>query len=301
MGVNVVFLQRHRVEVGLKLILERASADPVGKHSIVALWERSAEACAAAGALSGWEAFDRAQKEFAELLDRVDPGAATFRYPVDKKNQPWKRGQVDLVKLEEAGAAFQRDLLGLVRDLAAAEPLQISEDEAAGAAEERRALVDCCRKAMRTSREIAEQFRQQAEALASRMPDSRRRMRDLGREGFPELEAVAEATEPLVTRTQDLLDRVLATYEIELAAMPPVEPIGPAPRPNLFDAPTRLKETQEAQIKWVVDNFVRDLRPLGDAVNSVCRRSESWQTPAARQIHLDATRFRSRLLRSHPS
>lgn len=34
MGLNVVFLQRHRVEIGLKLILERAQATPVGDHRI---------------------------------------------------------------------------------------------------------------------------------------------------------------------------------------------------------------------------------------------------------------------------
>jgi hypothetical protein len=298
-GVNVVFLQRHRVEVGLKLILERAGAEPVGQHSIVALWGRCAEACAAAGASSDWETFDRAQKEFAELLNRVDPGAATFRYPVDTRNQPWKWGQVDLVKLEDVGAAFQRDLLSLVRSLAAAEPLPISEDEAMEAAEELRALIDSCRAVMRTSREIAEQFRGQGEALASLMPSSRNRASDLSREGFLELEAVVEATEPLVTRTQDLLDRVVVTYGVELAPMPPVESVGPAPRPKLFDSPAGLIETQKAQVEWLVDNIVRDLRPLADAVDAVCRRSKSWQTPTTRQIHLDATRFRSRLLRSH--
>jgi hypothetical protein len=83
-GVNVVFLQRHRVEVGLKLILERMGATAVGGHGIAALWRRCDLACAEAQFSSQWEAFDRARREFADLVDRVDPGAATFRYPVDR-------------------------------------------------------------------------------------------------------------------------------------------------------------------------------------------------------------------------
>jgi len=167
MGINVVFLQRHRVEVGMKLILERAQATAVGDHKIDALWKRCDQACAAAGFSSQWQTFGGAQKDYTYLLNRVDPGAATFRYPVNKHNQPWKRGQVDLAELERTGAAFQQDVLALVRELATAELLPVTAEEAVQAADELRSLIDGCRGVMRVSREVVDELRRHADALSS--------------------------------------------------------------------------------------------------------------------------------------
>ena len=295
MGINVVFLQRHRVEIGLKLILERAQATPVGDHRIDSLWKRCAQACMEAGFSPQWQNFDGAQKDFAYLLDRVDPGAATFRYPVDKHNQPWKRGQVDLAELEQTGAAFEHDVLTLVRDLAAAEPLPVTAEEAGQAVDELRSLIDGCRGMMRTSREIVDDLRRQAEALKALSPGSRASRPDTGSDSYEALAAVAEVTEPLATRAEDLLDRIVASYGIELAPASSPSPIKPAPMLNPFSPPEKIKATQDAQIKWFVDHFVREIRPLAQAVDAAHRRSEDWSTPAARQIHLDVTRFRSRL------
>ena len=297
MGVYVVFLQRHRVEVGLKLILERMGTPAVGSHNIDALWNRCAQASAEAQLSSQWDAFDRSQRDFAYLLDLVDPGAATFRYPVDLENQPWKRGQVDLVELEKAGVAFQRDLSALVREAAAAEPMPVAEEEAVEAAEELRSLVVRCRSFMRVNREIAEDFFQQMDAMRTLNPNPRKRVPDPRRAGVPEFEALAEVTEPLASSVEDLLERVLDTYSIELTPPPAPQPVDPAPRLNPFDPPARQAGAQKAQIEWFVDHLVREARPLAEAVDAVCRRSMSWETPVARQIHLEVTRFRSRLLR----
>ena len=297
MGLYVVFLQRHRVEVGLKLILERMGTTAVGSHNIDALWNRCDQASTEAHLSSQWDAFDRAQQDFVYLLDRVDPGAATFRYPVDLKNQPWKRGQVDLVELEKAGAAFQNDLLALVREAAAAEPMPIAEEEATEVAEELRSLVGRCRSLMRTNREIAEDFFQQMDAMRALNPSSRKRLPDPRRAGVPEFEALAEVTEPLASSVEDLLERVIDTYEVELAPPSAPRPIDPAPRLTPFDPPARQAEARKAQIEWFVDHLVREVRPLTEAVDAVCSRSKSWETPVARQIHLDVMRFRSRLLR----
>jgi hypothetical protein len=300
MGVNVVFLQRHRVEVGLKLILERMDATAVGDHSIDALWSRCEQACQQAGFSSQWDAFGRAQREFAHLLNQVDPGAATFRYPVDRKNQPWKRGQVDLTELEKAGAAFQLDLVALVREAAAAETLPIDKEEATEAAEELRSLVVRCRGLLRTNQEILVDFSEQMKTLKALNPSSRA--------GHPEptqvvseFEAIAEVAEPLASLTEGLLIRVVEAYSVQLPALLAPEPITPAPRINPFAPPARKAETQKAQVRWIVELIVRELPPLAEAIDAVCVRSESWQTPAARQIHLDATRFRSRLLRMKTS
>jgi len=294
MGVNVVFLQRHRIEVGLKLILERAQESPVGDHRLDVLWKRCDQACAA-GFSSQWPTFEGAQKDFVDLLNRVDPGAATFRYPVDMSNQPWKRGQVDLAELEQAGAAFEQDVLSLVRELATAEPLPITAGEAAQAADELRSLIDGCKGMLRVSHETVDELRRHQDILESLRPTPLRSQRDSGHDSHAELAAVAEVTESLATRAQDLLDRIIATYGIEMTPAPPPRPVAPAPMLNPFDNPKAIKATQDAQIKWFVDHFVREIRPLTKAVNAIYCRSQDWSTPAARQIHLEVTRFRSRL------
>lgn len=301
MGVNVVFLQRHRVEVGLKLILERMDATAVGDHNIDALWNRCDQGCEEEGFSSQWDVFGRAQREFAYLLDRVDPGAATFRYPVDKRNQPWRRGQVDLAELEKAGAAFQEDLMALVREAATAETMPIRKEEAADAAAELRSLVERCRGLMRTNQIMLDDFSAQMNALRALNPNPRKRNPDPSRAGVPEFEAIAEVTEPLASRTEDLFDRVVKTYAVDMAVNLAQDPITPAPRLEPFDPPAKQAETRRAQVKWFVDILVRQLPPLVEAIDAVCARSESWKTPAARQIHLEATCFRSRLFRMRSS
>jgi hypothetical protein len=276
-------------------------ATAVGGHSIDALWKRCDLACADAQFASQWNALDRTQREFAYPLDRVDPGAATFRYPVDRQNQPWKRGQVDLAELEKSAAAFQNDLLLLVREATAVEPIPIAEEEAGEAAEELRSLVSRCRSLIRSNKEVADQFFQQMDAMRALTSKSSNRLPDPRRDGVPEFESIAEVTEPLASRAEDLLNRVVDTYGVELAPMPPLGPIDLAPRLNPFDSPAKNAEVQKAQIEWIVDRLVRQLRPLAKAVDAVCSRSEFWETPAAHQIHLDVTRLQSRLLRTRTS
>lgn len=296
MGVSVVFLQRHRVEVGLKLILERAGETSVGDHEVPALWSRCDQGCAAAGFASQWQTFTDAQQEYADLLGTVDPKAATFRYPVDMNNQPWRRGQVDLAELERAGAGFQEDAMTLVRQLAAKEPLPIGAEEAAEAAEELRSLIAGCRSVIRVSREIADEFRRQGDALASLSPIPRKAGREIGGDGFPELAAVADVTEPLAARAEDLLDRVIDTYGIGLPSEAPSPRVSPAPILNPFSRPEAIKATLDAQTRWLANHLIKEFGYLAEAVNPVYRRSQNWSTPAARQIHLDVTRFRSRLI-----
>lgn len=59
-----------------------------------------------------------------------------------------------------------------------------------------------------------------------------------------------------------------------------------------------VKAAQDAQIRWVVDGLVEHVRPLTGAVADVAALSEDWDGPAARQLHLDVARFRSRLMNS---
>jgi hypothetical protein len=301
MGVNVVFLQRHRVEVGLKLILERAGADPLVTHGIGLLRTRCAKACAAMGAPSCWNTFDNAQAEFAELLDRVDPAAAMFRYPVDRENQPWNRGNVDLVALEEAGAAFQRDVLVVVGELAAMELLPIAEPDAVEAAEELRALSVLCPAFIRSSREVLERLRQQRQALSSVILGPRAGGPEPGDDAYPEHEALEEASEAMVRGAETLLARLVVAYGIDLEPTPTIASVGSLAPLDPFASPGRKKEAFDAQITWSADQMLPQLRALTASVNAVYHRSHSWETPAARQVHLDVARFRSRLVRTRIS
>ena len=107
-GAAVVFLQRHRIELGLKTLLDCAGAQPADyNHSLDKLWA----ACAAALRPKhpvAWDAFAHGHYEFVEEVGKIDPGSFTFRYPVDKSGVPVERPIfVDPVVLESAGAAFE--------------------------------------------------------------------------------------------------------------------------------------------------------------------------------------------------
>jgi hypothetical protein len=108
MALYVVFLQRHRVEVGLKLILERAGASIPTTHKLEPLLQACKTAVEAAGFTSEGQRFASAQASYVQLVAQIDPGAATFRYPVDTAQQPWARDEyVDLDAFERAGAGFR--------------------------------------------------------------------------------------------------------------------------------------------------------------------------------------------------
>lgn len=122
MALYVVFLQRHRVEVGLKLILERAGVSIPATHKLEPLFQACKGAVEDAGFASEWQRFASAQANYVQLVGQIDPGAATFRYPVDTARQPWGRDEyVDLAAFESAGAGFQASLLALIEDLASLE------------------------------------------------------------------------------------------------------------------------------------------------------------------------------------
>lgn len=105
-GLNVIFMQRHRVEVGLKLLLERSEAKPVRTHKIRDIHEACGRAMTAKGLSSEWDGFVAAQSDYIHLMHKIDSGAATYRYPVNTNSQPWQRPRfVDLEELEAAGAS----------------------------------------------------------------------------------------------------------------------------------------------------------------------------------------------------
>lgn len=300
MGLNVIFLQRHRVEVGLKLIQERSGAALHETHSIPPLVAACARACRAAGLDAEWDAFERSQAEFMDLMDQVDPLAASFRFPVGKNAQPLSRRKyVDLEELEAAGASFEVAVISLIDALAAHEPLPIEQKEAETAAQELAELVQSARGIIEFQRNAMGQLRGQVDRLSlrrGRRPPSR------NEDAYAAAEAVEEVTEALGVRAAKLLERIVTDTGIEPPTLPPLPPLGRLPELTPTFDPAALKRQQDAQIKAFVDGFVERVRPLTRAVEAVRVRSEDWATPAARQLQLDVARFQSRLMNAklHP-
>jgi hypothetical protein len=151
MGLSVLFLQRHRVEVGLKLIIERCGARIPNTHDIVTLVDACRRACTAAGAKSEWTQLEGEQLEFITLMHEVDPTAATWRYPIDRGGRPaGRRPFVNLEALEEAGTGFEAAIRRVTALLAEREPLPVREAEADVTARELRQVAAACRTVRRT-------------------------------------------------------------------------------------------------------------------------------------------------------
>jgi hypothetical protein len=290
MALNIVFLQRHRIEVGLKLILERVEVEIPKTHSLRHLRACCAEACDAAGLRAEWSSLIKPHTEFIDLMEDVDPVSDAFRYPVDAKSIPWRRHEfIDVAELEDAGTRLQQGVMEVVEVLAAREPLPVSESDAAVAARELHELTAACRATETFQRESLDAFRAERRRLGDARPD---RLEGVLLAG----EAVAEHTLGLAARAERMRDHIVARTGIE----PPVDPEPPPSLPPLPKTVFSLDERvvakrQQEQIRWVVDAMIPRVRWLLEAVRAVERRTASWSTPAARQVHLDAARFRSRL------
>ncbi len=61
MALYVMFLQRHRVEVGLKLVLERAQGTIPGTHKLQPLMGSAKGAVKSVGLVAPWDRFEGAQ------------------------------------------------------------------------------------------------------------------------------------------------------------------------------------------------------------------------------------------------
>jgi hypothetical protein len=92
-GLAIFFLQRHRVELSLKELLDALGEAKRGielQHSLVRLWDACRE-------LVGTDTLEWQQMnsggELITVLDGADPGSYTFRYPVDNRGYESKRPQ----------------------------------------------------------------------------------------------------------------------------------------------------------------------------------------------------------------
>lgn len=291
-ALYVIFLQRHRVEVGLKLILERANAVRPNTHKLVPLLNQVKAALTASGMGARWTAFDTAVGEYVRLVDQIDEGAATFRYPVDTKQQPWARENfVDLVEFEKAGANIQDAVLALVEDLAALEPLPIDAKDAIDVASELRDLAVMCRRMNAVNDAIFDQMKQNFARLGRGQQSG---MSD------PAMRAsldVRQNAEEIADRADRMRLRVERDFNVALPPLPPERPLPTIPPFTFSFSPTQVNEQLKAMMEGVAKAMMDWMKPIRDAVDAVCARSADWSTPYARQLRDEVGRMRSRLSR----
>jgi HEPN domain-containing protein len=103
-GVAIFFVQRHRVELALKALLDAVGADVPYGHGLKTIWQKCEEALRPKDERA-WDGFAADHAELIDALDKVDPGSFAFRYPVDKKGEEVQRPAfIDLKVLhDEAG------------------------------------------------------------------------------------------------------------------------------------------------------------------------------------------------------
>jgi HEPN domain len=100
-GIAVFFLQRHRVELILKSLLDAAGADVPSHHRLRDLWDACRDALETQDPRD-WKMFAEAHQELIDAINKADPDSMTFRYPVDKHGVGMKRPRfVDLRVLNE--------------------------------------------------------------------------------------------------------------------------------------------------------------------------------------------------------
>lgn len=295
-GLTVIYLQRHRIEIGLKLILERAAVAMRPGHQLKPLVAACAQACTVAGFGDAWTTFHAAQGVYIDLMDAVDPGSMTFRYPVDRSNQPWVRdGLVDLAALEAAGISHERAVLGLIAELAALEPLPNMPDPAAV-----HALLLTVARAARDYVAFSEQslalLKSQVAAAASWM--GRRKIQ--AADGQQAAEAAAQdglrATLELAQRVEGMAERIASAHSLGASApLSPAQGLPPAPLLSRPLLPHEAAAYAETRLRAFVDAFAPHIRTLSSTVHAARDATREWDQPACRQLHHELARMASRL------
>jgi hypothetical protein len=113
-GLAVFFLQRHRVELVLKDLLNFFGIKFKSSHSLQYLWGLCEQGFTESELLD-WAEFDAENGEFVRALIAVDDGAATFRFPVDRQGQEAKRPDfIDLEALNRHAEVLENGASGCV-------------------------------------------------------------------------------------------------------------------------------------------------------------------------------------------
>lgn len=114
-GLAIVFLQRHRLELGLKTLLSVVRPDALNNtHGLLGLWKGAEDAMCYLDRRT-WDQLLAPHRDLVELLDRVDPRSLSFRYPTDREGTPVDRPPyVDLDALERRVDDFHWGVEGVL-------------------------------------------------------------------------------------------------------------------------------------------------------------------------------------------
>jgi hypothetical protein len=296
-AMDLVYLQRHRVEVGLKLLLERISAEVPMTHDINALYERCLRALRDGGHQTVAQTFDAQTREFVELMHAADPGSYAYRYPVDRQSQPAEREDyIDLQELEIAGAMFQDSVVEVVASLTGGEPVPVKDDEVEQVVIDAVATI----RALRTVVAFLEGM------YAAMERDRERAAMVVGRPGLSPTAAGARAREMadeqvVALRTlepplENLLKRLSTRREpdsnppeldADVVAAPPGMP------PSAMLVPM---EHARQRMTEVAEGIVRYFPPLKIALSKMLEHTVSWTSEADLQLRADIERFYTRIL-----
>jgi hypothetical protein len=294
-AIDVVFLQRHRVEVGLKLILERASATIPRSHDIADLAERCKRSLDALGRSDLAAQFATETTEFVQLMHESDPGSFAYRYPVDTKQEPATRHPyVDLKELEVGGSRFQASILTIIDALTADEPVPIADEEVDSTASEAEALL----RAIRSNRAFWTQTYSEIVGNRDKLVTlTGRRIED---DQAPTQKAAADEYMELFTALEPQLLLLLRRLEPrrQTAAVPAdIEPGPITPLPQITIGTPQVVNTQlHSLMRAFVDGLAPRMFELKRTLMLLRNRTESWQSPADLQLHADLGRFASRLM-----
>lgn len=100
-GLAIFFIQRHRVELILKHMLDSLRAEIPGSHKMRVLWQHVGSAVTARDPTC-WADFASEHGGLLDALQRVDDTSFAFRYPVDRRGETMGRPAfVDLDALHE--------------------------------------------------------------------------------------------------------------------------------------------------------------------------------------------------------
>ena len=296
-AMDLVFLQRHRVEVGLKLLLERAGADVEITHNISTLYEQCLQALRDARHRSVAQVLDTGTREFVELMHAADPGSYAYRYPVDRQNQPAKREDyINLQEVEIAGAAFQDSVLDAVASLTGAEPVPVGDAEVEETAVDAASTVRALRTTVAFLEAMFARMERDGEQVAS--VAGRRGLvptaagKRAGEVADEQLVALRTLEPPLQTLLNRLAGRRKPDSE-PLVLDADAIPAQPAMPPAAMFIPTKHAKQR---MNEATEGIVRYFPPLKIALSRMLARTASWTSEADIQLHADLERFYSRIL-----
>jgi hypothetical protein len=296
-AMDLVYLQRHRVEVGLKLVLERAGGEVPTTHDISDLRRCCLQHLDSAGQAMLAADFDAETREFVDLMHAADRGSYAYRYPVDTHNQPAQRAEyIDLAELESGGAAFQASVIGVVAALTKTVGVPVADEDVEATSQEAATTVRAMRATVAFLEATYEAMENDRAYLATRrgMPNlpisaeggrARERADD-------QLIAMGTLEPPLLL----LLDRLAPRRDPDAPPIALDAGLVPPPPPLTSAAVAAPGEHAKRRMIELAEGIARYFPPLKSALGKMLSRTASWSSEADRQLHADLERFHSRIL-----